>query len=370
MNDDDEALLDATTALVPPLLTALEALAFAGRHLHPPHLPRIAAALDGFEAPLRSGRELFDRAPWPDDLGFFRGQLLTAADAALAALGGVAASATDPNGVMRAYRAMRNSTRAVEALYPLTFMLPPVSRFFLETDRRADAALVERIANADPLRDEVGVLNVANARDTRGGFSLYVPEYYDAAMRWPLIVALHGGSGHGADFLWTWLREARTRGCIVASPTAQGDTWSLMDPELDGQALRTLVARIAERWSVDQSRVLLTGMSDGGTFSLLTGLLGRAPFTHLAPISGSFHPMLLDGAPDVRGLPIYLVHGALDWMFPIDMARMANAALTAAGAAVTFREIEDLSHTYPRDENPRMLDWFLNYGAPQQEVIQ
>jgi phospholipase/carboxylesterase len=277
----------------------------------------------------------------------------------MAALEGVAASATDSNGVMRAYRALRHNTRAVEALYPLTFMLPPVSRFFLDADRRGDAALVQRIADADALRDDVGILNVDNTREARGGFSLYVPEYYDTATRWPLIVALHGGSGHGADFLWTWLREARTRGCIVASPTARGDTWSLMDPELDGVPLRTLVARIAERWSVDMDHILLTGMSDGGTFTLLTGLLERAPFTHLAPISGSFHPMLLDGAADIRGLPIYLIHGALDWMFPIAMARMARDALTAAGAAVTFRELDDLSHTYPRDENPKILDWLM-----------
>jgi len=26
---------------------------------------------------------------------------------------------------------------------------------------------------------------------------------------------------------------------------------------------------------------------------------------------------------------------------------------------VKHREIEDLSHTYPRDENPRIMDWFL-----------
>ena len=156
-----------------------------------------------------------------------------------------------------------------------------------------------------------------------------------------------------------WLREARTRGCILISPTSREATWSLMNPVLDGDRLRALVHRVAQRWSVDSNRVLLTGMSDGGTFSLLTGLIERAPFTHLAPISGSFHPMLLEGADNVAGLPIYLVHGALDWMFPIDMARTANAALSAAGADVTFREIADLSHTYPRDENPHILDWFL-----------
>jgi phospholipase/carboxylesterase len=358
----DDALLDATMAMVPPLLTALEALAFAGRHLHPPQLPSLAAALEDFDAPLRAGRQRFGAVAWPDDLAFFRDQLSAAADAAQSALEGIAAAAGEPDGTLRAYRAMRHTTRAVEALYPLTFALPPVSRFFVDPERRDDAALLERLAEADAPREHVGVIHVDNARGERGGVSLYVPEYYDAAQRWPLIVALHGGSGHGADFLWTWLREARTRGCIVASVTSRGDTWSLYQPEVDTGHLREVVAAVESRWSVDPEHVLLTGMSDGGTFSLLTGLMSRAPFTHLAPISGSFHPMLLDFAADIAGLPIYLVHGALDWMFPIQMAREAAGALAAAGAAVTFREIDDLSHTYPRDENPRILDWLL--GPP------
>jgi phospholipase/carboxylesterase len=59
----------------------------------------------------------------------------------------------------------------------------------------------------------------------------------------------------------------------------------------------------------------------------------------------------------VRGLPIHIVHGALDWMFPPTMAREARRALTSAGASVTYREIDDLSHTYPREMNAAMLDW-------------
>ena len=57
------------------------------------------------------------------------------------------------------------------------------------------------------------------------------------------------------------------------------------------------------------------------------------------------------------GKPIYVVHGMLDWMFPIDVARMTREQLTAAGADLVYREIADLSHTYPRDENPRILRW-------------
>ena len=59
------------------------------------------------------------------------------------------------------------------------------------------------------------------------------------------------------------------------------------------------------------------------------------------------------------------MHGVLDWMFPVDIARAADTALRAAGARVVYREIDDLSHTYPRDENPRLMDWFLADDSPE-----
>ena len=102
-------------------------------------------------------------------------------------------------------------------------------------------------------------------------------------------------------------------------------------------------------------------MSDGATYALLCGLAPAMPFTHLAPVSGVLHPFLFadGGLGRARGRPIYLVHGALDWMFPVATARQAHQVLAAAGALVVYREIEDLSHTYPRDENPRILDWLM-----------
>ncbi|MGH7416823.1 MAG: alpha/beta hydrolase, partial [Candidatus Rokuibacteriota bacterium] len=112
--------------------------------------------------------------------------------------------------------------------------------------------------------------------------------------------------------------------------------------------------------------VLLTGMSDGATYALLGGLREDTPFTHLAPACGVLHPLLLarGGIRGARGRPIYLIHGALDWMFPVQTARMGREALEGAGAHVVYREIEDLSHTYPRDENPRILDWLLGPLTP------
>jgi phospholipase/carboxylesterase len=59
----------------------------------------------------------------------------------------------------------------------------------------------------------------------------------------------------------------------------------------------------------------------------------------------------------LRGLPIHIVHGRLDWMFPVQVARQTRELLSAAGADVTYRELDDLSHCYPREINAEMLNW-------------
>jgi phospholipase/carboxylesterase len=103
----------------------------------------------------------------------------------------------------------------------------------------------------------------------------------------------------------------------------------------------------------------MTGMSDGGTFCYVSGLDAASPFTHLAPVSATFHPLMAEmaDAQRLQGLPIHIAHGKLDWMFPVQVARQTQQALSAAGANVAYRELDDLSHTYPREMNVAMLDW-------------
>ena len=359
MPDDNESLLDAISAVVPPVMTALEALAWVGRHLHPPNLSALADAVAGAGEPVREGLERFRATEFPDHLKPFEEHVLRTAEHVLKALEGLADAVGQPDGTRTAYRAMGHQTRALEALYPVATMLGPVSRFFVEPQRRDDARLLKRLAEADLTRADVGVIHADNDKGSRGGFSLYVPEYYDPDHAHPLIVALHGGSGHGRDFLMTWLTNARTHGAILLSPTARDRTWSLMGRDIDTPNIENLVRRLRDHYNIDPERLLLTGMSDGGTFCYVSGLREDSPFTHLAPSSASFHPLLLEGTTRKRlgELSVYLMHGVLDWMFPIEVARTANEALSAAGARVTYREIDDLSHTYPRDENPRIMEW-------------
>ncbi len=357
----DEPSVEIIARLVPALLRGLHALEFASRHVSPTTLQELTKAVAGRNDDLETALAASRAAAWPERLEPVRLCLERAGDAALAGLKGFAAAPAEPQPIVAAYRSLRHYARAAEAIYPLAAHLKPVSQFFLEASARDDTALAARLAAVDPAREGVGFMHLDGPAGTRGGASLYVPEYYDAARAWPLVVALHGGSGNGGAFLWSWVREARTRGFIVLAPTAKGATWSLMEPEVDGPNIDRLVDEVSADWNVDPAYLLLGGMSDGGTFTYVLGLRGGCRFTHLAPVSAAFHPMMMVSADAdrVRGLPITIVHGAQDWMFPPEMAQGAERTLRQAGAAVTYREVADLSHTYPRDENAAILDKFL-----------
>ena len=359
--DNADPHVEALTGVLLPLLSALDGLQFAQRHLYPPMLGQLVARVQDLEAPLRDGLAAFQALDWPEHMAPFRECLDTAVEMSVRGIQGMRNALDEPEGIVTAYRALRHIPRAMEALYPLTRGLPPVSRFFLEDGVVSDETFMARLEAAEGTPGEVGVMHAENDRKSRGGFSLYVPEYYDASAPCPLVMALHGGTGHGRAFLWTWLKEARSRGLILLAPTARDTTWSLMPPDIDTENIEAMLAWVREKWAVDETRMLLTDMSDGGTFTYVSGLRGASPFSHLAPISASFHPMMLDflDGPKIEGRKIYLTHGVLDWMFNIDVARVAHTVLTQAGAEVEYREIADLSHTYPREENTRILDWFL-----------
>ncbi len=360
--------LDAVGGLGPPLLGALDAFAQVGRLLHPPRIPALRAAAAPFRERLEEALAAYRGATPPPEAADLARELERAAAHAARALALFCDSAPPSEGIARVLAALREQCLALEALYPLRRALPPVSLFFLEPGCRDR---VDRLDPDPPAQEGAGLHRAGGGRDERGGFTLYVPESVAAGEARPLVVALHGGSGHGADFLWTWLREARSRRCLLLAPTARGGTWSLGGPDVDAGALRAMVELVDERFAVDRERVLLTGLSDGATYTLLCGLQEGMPFTALAPVSGVLHPANFanGNVGRARGRRIYLVHGALDWMFPVALARMARDELAKAGAEVAYREIEDLSHTYPREENAAILEWLdpglrLSAAAP------
>lgn len=350
-----EAVIDDIVAVLPPLLNALEALQFFQRHLHPPAFASVMNAVGTPDEALQAARASI--GDWPEQFADLRARLDRACDETLAAFAGIREVERGHGDLVAVFRALRHLPRAQEALYPLAMQFPPVSSFFLNVANRDNADLLSRLeAGAG---EHTGIFHDHNEAGSRGGFSVYVPEYYTPDRAMPLVMALHGGSGNGRGFLWSWLRDARSLGAILVAPTATGQTWALMGDDADTPNLMRILETVRSRWTVDASRMLLTGMSDGGTFCYVTGLESASPFSHLAPVSATFHPLMAEMADAVRlqGLPIFITHGKLDWMFPVQTARQTQGALAAAGADVTYREIDDLSHTYPREINAELVQW-------------
>lgn len=355
---DQDGFLDAVGRIGASLLNLLSAMETVARLLHPPRIAELRAAVAPLRAELEQARAAFEASPTPDGLEPVAASLEASVEAALRSAALFVDEGDSPEAIHRVLGAMRADAEAQALLFPLADFLPPVHRFFLEPAVRELRPLP--VPSPEEGDRRVGLFRAANGSDQRGGFTLFVPPEYDAARAWPIVVALHGGSGHGADFLWTWLREARSRAFLLLAPTSVRSTWSLGPEDEDGPNLRRQLEWVAEQWRVDHDRVLLTGLSDGATYTLLEGLAEGAPWTALAPVSGVFHPMnFVNGNLErARGRRIHLVHGALDWMFPVATAREAAAVLEGAGADLVFNEIEDLSHTYPREHNDAILRWF------------
>jgi len=292
--------------------------------------------------------------PAPDTLAPFAATLQAGFDAAATAfaLFAGAPTAAPVERIPRILGAMHHAAYAEECFYLLRQALPPFQGYWLLPEARA-ADLPSRPGSTE--EPPTGVVHVG-AGGHHGGFSLYVPETYAPDRAWPLIVALHGGSGNGRDFLWTWLREAKSLEYVLVAPTAVGDTWGAGDDE----GILEILAWLVRRYRVARDRILLTGLSDGATFGLLYGLAHPEVYRAIAPLCGVLHPAnwQLGNIARAAGKPIYLVHGAMDFLFPVASARAARDVLVEAGAALEYRELPELSHAYPRSENVRILEWF------------
>lgn len=366
MSDAPNPFLEALAGAVLPLLYAMDALSFARQRVDPFTMPQLHEAVGHTEEPLQEALPAFRSADWPEGEGLadFRQRVETAAAGVAQAFAGLKAAAEVEgfDALRLARRGFKGLMEAERALYPMAALSPPISTYFLTEDAREDKALAEKLnAAADNPHPAGGIVEMPGPGGLNGGYARYIPEYLDPSAPAPVIIAMHGGRGNGPEFLWSWQQAARARGCVLLAPTAVGDTWAITSDDVDSPNIERIILETEAAQLLDWSKVLLTGMSDGGTFSYVSGLMDGSPATHLAPFAASFHPMLLEFVSPSRlaNLPVRLTHGARDWMFAIDMARTAAAALQSKSVRIDFHELPDRAHVFPADQTAATIDWFL-----------
>lgn len=230
-------------------------------------------------------------------------------------------------------------------LYPVRRSLPDFQPYWLLDE--ADTAFCE-----PPIAQPDSGLYYHAVDQQRGAYTAYVPEYYTSDRAWPLILALHGGSGNDEDFLWTWLKYAKSRGYLLMSAKSFGATWY----PWDAPSILLMLDAMQARYHIDPLRILLTGLSDGGSFGYEVGFACPERFSALAVVAGMLRPHRR--APQANQLPVYIAHGTQDQLFPIQYIRLAADQLRAWGHPVAYHELPDFGHAYPDGENTAILDWF------------
>ena len=263
-----------------------------------------------------------------------------------------------PNWTLAFLRSRHSLVRGLYALYELRDQLPIITRYFALEGTTPVAAAATSVGDAPPR----GFSH--HERDgERGAYSLYVPENYSSERHWPLIICLHGGYGEGYEYIWTWLRTARTHGYILLSPKSLGETWSMTMGSSDTRSVMRMLDEVSAAYAIDRSRIYLTGLSDGGIFTYIMGLERHELFAGLAPVAGALHmaadPMLRTGTG--KELPIFVIHGVHDFIFPVAYTRQTNELLGSLGYNIKYEELPDWGHALTYSINERLvMPWFAS----------
>ena len=206
---------------------------------------------------------------------------------------------------------------------------------------------------------------------------LEVPADYVPARRWPLRVTLHGGVGRpapgaGDEPARPLTNRIPSASELVLHPRAWGQsewwTWGQV------QNILTLVDTVKRRYNVDESRVYLTGISDGGTGAYFFAMREATPWAACLPLNG--HPSVLansdvgaDGqlyAANMANCPLRIVNGGRDRLYPAASVAPLIEMFKRGGIPLEFQVYEEAGHdtSWWPDERAR-YEAFLS-GHPRQ----
>jgi poly(3-hydroxybutyrate) depolymerase len=215
---------------------------------------------------------------------------------------------------------------------------------------------------------------------------LNVPAEYDPAKAWPLRVQLHGGVGRQPPRAGATPPRPLTNNRIAGQPqlVLQPRAWANTEWWERNQAASVLdlVARVKRDYNVDESRIYITGISDGGTGTYFFAMRLATPWAACLPLNG--HPSVLanedvgaDGTMFVSNLvncPLYLVNGGRDPLYPAASVAPLVDMMKRAGVDLLFNVHPDAGHdtswwpverpryeaflaAHPRVAHPSTISW-------------
>jgi predicted esterase len=184
-------------------------------------------------------------------------------------------------------------------------------------------------------------------------YALDVPATYDPNRKYQVRFQLHGGVDRIED---NGPREAGARGRLAGAeqiyvmPYAWRDApwWSRRQTV----NLQTILDLVKRAYNVDENRVVLAGVSDGGTGAYYTAMRATTPFASFVPLNGFIlvlknETLEADGDLFPHNLvnkPMFVVNGGRDPQYPTSMVDPYVEHLRKAGVDLVYRPQPDAAH--------------------------
>lgn len=161
-------------------------------------------------------------------------------------------------------------------------------------------------------------------------YILYVPEIYDDQSPAPLVFNFHGYSSNaGEQVLYGDFRSiADTAGFLVVHPEGTLDDYGITHFNVGWGASTVddvgftdaLIDEIASTYSIDETRVYSTGMSNGGFMSYYLACQLSDRIAAIASVTGSMSPLQTSTCDPQGTVPVLEIHGTSDQVVPYNGA--------------------------------------------------
>lgn len=241
----------------------------------------------------------------------------------------------------------------------------------------AGCAPANRAADLTPVVIPTGIPVTAppDGDPSAMGYLLYLPPNVKSAPPhgWPLVLYLHGAGVGGKNPEYArqaalpWVLETsqarlETRvfisgNFIVIAPLAPFNArWRDVTSDLD-----RILNDVSAAYNVDDDRVYVTGFSMGGYGTWALALAYPDRFAAIAPVGGS------DPYPDIcdlKDVPVWIVHGALDDVTSPRQAEKTAESLKACGGDVRLTLVERAGHNVEMQVygEVEIYEWLLEHS--------
>lgn len=228
-----------------------------------------------------------------------------------------------------------------------------------------------------------------------------IPTDYDPEQSYAVEFALHGGVGRpkpesGDNFWERTISRLSAEDRFMVVPVAWADAYWWADSQADN--LTAILRTLKSQFNIDENRVYLSGVSDGGTGAYFFAFKQPTEWAAFLPYIG--HPGVLRNPNSGGGYrlyfenlankPLYIVNGENDRLYPAASLTSFMEILEQAGVDHIWRVIENGGHNTewmpdeleaieafksanPRDPFPDEIQWVADrtdrYNRNQWIVI-